>query len=765
MAYQTGYGQNAQGGGYDQYGQQGYQQQGGYEQQQAGYGGQQQQQQQQGGYEQQQAWGGQQQQQQQQGGPGVNEFLQKHSGDSAEEREFYKVINEIRRDKDLNMSNEISEYVVCGPQSCGKSTLIENIAGFKFNHVVPSATGTRRPLRLELIRNPNITDVDATIYLNAVDFKQVQGKANSLNRQNKEGKYKLARREIADVIATLNQEFIKDVISMTIESPNSPNIVLVDTPGTVKYEHPECQSIDPIVRSQLARKNAVILLLFPANGDPGTLRGHELVREADPTLDRTVVVFTKVRSTLKEYTNETCRRVFTGAALAADLRLQRFKYHFLVESPAEKDDLDAAQFAQLQLSCNKDFEGEIHRYFDDGVFQEFKNIIGIYKFLLFLEKLYLNEAKKMIVPAKDTCRRVIDDQKGELSTLQEEESARVRDSEGKERNTRYGVVNFLEFYFHQQHVVLEGDHSQSGRPEKYGHSLLQELGDDFIGYEPPVRIPIERVTNYRAKLLGMAQLNRMYEELRMGIMSLFLPCITDSDLLSYAGDVTRDSIGFGEIIQKILNNQFATATLPIVRLVRRRLSYIMTHFNNIVFNLMGEKIFGKGEEDDSFNDFDDAQITASYQCLRDDFQSIYDEVLKIAIKETLEACKRDAKKSYQRLANIKLMEIQSKEVQQYAVQIIINTQIQFTRLLDDWCKSVVREISNNFKHKMTFYLRLKVMQHFHCKTDAEINEAYAEGRDASNRIKLLESNVQRLNELLPKLEKAINILPNLERKL
>jgi len=467
---------------------------------------------------------------------------------------------------------------------------------------------------------------------------------------------------------------------------------------------------------------------------------------------------------LKEYTNETCRRVFTGAALAADLRLQRFKYHFLVESPAEKDDLDAGQFAQLQSRCNRDFEDEIHRYFDDGVYQEFKNIIGIYKFLMFLEKLYLNEAKKMIMPAKDMCRRVIDEQKRELDTLNEEESTRMKDSEGKERNVRFGVVNFLEFYFHQQHVVLEGDHSQSGRPEKYGHTILQELGEDFHGYEPPVRIPIERVTNHRAKLLGMAQLNRMYEELRIAIMSLFLPVITDSDLLSYAGDVTRDSIGFGEIIQKILNNQFATATLPVVRLIRKRLLYIMTHFNNIIFKLIEEKINGGGE-DDSFNDFDDAPITASYQCLKDDFQIIYDDVLKIAIKETIENCKRDAKKSYQRLANIRLMEIQSKEVQQYAVQIIINTQIQFTRLLDDWCKSVVREISNNFKHKMTFFLRLKVMQHFHCKTDAEINEAYAEGRDTSNRMKQLEANVTRLNELLPKLEKAINLLPSLERKL
>jgi len=371
----------------------------------------------------------------------------------------------------------------------------------------------------------------------------------------------------------------------------------------------------------------------------------------------------------------------------------------------------------------------------------------------------------MILPAKDMCSRVIDDQKRELQTLNEQENSRMSDNEGKQRNVRFGVVNFLEFYFHQQHVVLEGDHSQSGRPEKYGHTLLAELGEDFIGYEPPVRIPIERVTNNRAKLLGMAQLNRMYEELRIGIMSLFLPVITDSDLLSYAGDVTRDSIGFGEIIQKILNNQFATATLPIVRLIRKRLLYIMNHFNDIIFKLIDEKINGKGEEDDSFNDFDDAPITASYQILKDDFQSIYDEVLKIAIKETIENCKRDAKKSYQRLANIRLMEIQSKEVQQYAVQIIINTQIQFTRLLDDWCKSVVREISNNFKHKMTFFLRLKVMQHFHCKTDAEINETYAEGRDTSNRIKTLEANVSRLNELLPKLEKAISLLPTLERKL
>jgi len=251
-------------------------------------------------------------------------------------------------------------------------------------------------------------------------------------------------------------------------------------------------------------------------------------------------------------------------------------------------------------------------------------------------------------------------------------------------------------------------------------------------------------------------MNRMFEELRVGIMSLFLPIITDSDMLSYAGDARRDSIGFGEIIQKILNNQFATATLPVVRLVRKRITYMFNHFNTIIFHLIEEKVQGQ-EEEDAYNDFKDAPITCSYSAVKEEFQVIFDEVLKKAVRETIEDVKKDAKKSYQSLGkDIKLLEIPSKEVLSYAIDVIVQTQKQFQRLLDEWCKAVVREISNNYKHKMTFFLKLKVMQHFHSKDDDETEQHFAEGNEGSSRGANLKDEVEQLQKLLPRLEQASN---------
>jgi len=465
-------------------------------------------------------------------------------------------------------------------------------------------------------------------------------------------------------------------------------------------------------------------------------------------LDRTVFVTSKVRSALNQYSPETIRMYLSGMRYAQALQGRPFKYHFSVESTSDEGD-SSNDFVNKQRQTDQQLQQEL-----GPSYNEFGNTIGYTNLIAFSEKLYGQETRKMMIPVKDKVKRKLEDTKAEMKDMEKE--SRIAGKEKQEGSTRYGVVNFLEYYFYQQHVVLEGDHSQSGRPEKYGHNLFEELGKEFTGYEVPIRIPIERVTNYRAKLLGMSQMNRMFEELRVGIMSLFLPIITDSDLLSYAGDARRDSIGFGEIIQKILNNQFATATLPVVRLVRKRITYMFNHFNTIIFHLIEEKVNGQ-EEEDAYNDFKDAPITCSYSAVKEEFQVIFDEVLKKAVRETIEDIKKDAKKSYQSLGkDIKLLEIPSKEVLSYAIDVIVQTQKQFQRLLDEWCKAVVREISNNYKHKMTFFLKLKVMQHFHSKDDDETEQHFAEGNEGASRGANLKDEVDSLQKLLPRLEQASN---------
>jgi len=181
-------------------------------------------------------------------------------------------------------------------------------------------------------------------------------------------------------------------------------------------------------------------------------------------------------------------------------------------------------------------------------------------------------------------------------------------------------------------------------------------------------------------------------------------------MLSYAGDVQRDTIGFGEILQKILNNQFANAIMPLLRLIRKRITYIARHFNLTCFNLAEANLQNDDPDDDEgLTDFKEHPITADFWKLKRDFKRIHNDHLKDSVNKTMAAVKNDAKKTFQMLKGLKLMEIQSKEVSQYSVVILIQTQIQFTRLLDQFSQMVVREISNGFKFKLTFGLRLKTV--------------------------------------------------------
>eukprot|EP01083_Nonionella_stella_P135379 411834_1 len=133
---------------------------------------------------------------------------------------------------------DLPQIVVVGSQSCGKSSVLENLVGKDF---LPRGTGivTRRPLILQLVHvngPPNDGDPSLDGELEWAEFLHLEGE--------KFYDFDKVRQEIAadtERYVGINKGISAKPINLKIVSPKVLNITLVDLPGITKI----AKEVDP----------------------------------------------------------------------------------------------------------------------------------------------------------------------------------------------------------------------------------------------------------------------------------------------------------------------------------------------------------------------------------------------------------------------------------------------------------------------------------------------------------------------------------------
>lgn len=205
---------------------------------------------------------------------------------------------------------------VVGSQSCGKSSVLENIVGKDF---LPRGTGivTRRPLVLQLInikendvrklreREEDESDVDLETHLRrkAGGKKDISEWGEFLHIPKKKFyNFHDIRSEIENEttrIAGENKGISRIPINLKIYSPHVLNLTVVDLPGLTKIPIGD-QPTDierqtrSLILEYISKPNCIILAVSPANVDLVNSESLKLARQVDPTGKRTVGILTKL---------------------------------------------------------------------------------------------------------------------------------------------------------------------------------------------------------------------------------------------------------------------------------------------------------------------------------------------------------------------------------------------------------------------------------------------------------------------------------------
>lgn len=178
---------------------------------------------------------------------------------------------------------ELPQIVVIGGQSCGKSSVLENIVGRDF---LPRGVGivTRRPLILQLI------------YCKQREYVRFN------HTENEFVDFELVKQEIVNETARSikNKNDVTHVpITLKLYSPNVMTLTLVDLPGLVKVptnDQPKniVSRVEEISRKYITNKNAIIIAVSSATSDITNSDALQLAKTVDQGYERTLGILTKV---------------------------------------------------------------------------------------------------------------------------------------------------------------------------------------------------------------------------------------------------------------------------------------------------------------------------------------------------------------------------------------------------------------------------------------------------------------------------------------
>lgn len=177
---------------------------------------------------------------------------------------------------------ELPQLVVVGSQSSGKSSVLEALVGRDF---LPRGTGivTRRPLVLQLVRDPNCLEMYGTFaHTGARKFTDFTEIRKEIERETER-------------LAGKNKGISSEPIMLKIHASHVLPLSLVDLPGVTKVpvgeQPPDIeQQVRKLIHRYISRPNAIILAVTPANADPSTSDALQIAREVDPDGSRTYVV-------------------------------------------------------------------------------------------------------------------------------------------------------------------------------------------------------------------------------------------------------------------------------------------------------------------------------------------------------------------------------------------------------------------------------------------------------------------------------------------
>ncbi|NXF04323.1 MX protein, partial [Smithornis capensis] len=184
-------------------------------------------------------------------------------------------------EKDLSLP----AIAVIGDQSSGKSSVLEALSGV----ALPRGNGivTRCPLEIKLKRLP-----EGQAWQGKLQYRSVTNYLR--NASEVDNGVRIAQ----DIVAGPRGGISGELISLEIQSPDVPDLTLIDLPGIARVavgNQPKDigEQIKILLKRIIGCKETINLVVVPCNVDIATTEALKMAQEVDPSGERTLGILTK----------------------------------------------------------------------------------------------------------------------------------------------------------------------------------------------------------------------------------------------------------------------------------------------------------------------------------------------------------------------------------------------------------------------------------------------------------------------------------------
>jgi len=212
----------------------------------------------------------------------------------ADQEKLLDLIDNLRHSS-ISEYVELPQVIVCGDQSCGKSSVLEGISGQSF----PRGEGLCTTFATELVlrrAEPQIKVkiVPADTKTSMKDWKEMTYDAS----ENLEKLINSAKSHLRSIHKVPEGSFFKDILRIEVSNPNWPPLTLVDLPGLIQSANKNQSKKDigvvhNLVKTYMRKKKTIILAVLSAENYVANQKALDMAKEMDPRGERTMGIITK----------------------------------------------------------------------------------------------------------------------------------------------------------------------------------------------------------------------------------------------------------------------------------------------------------------------------------------------------------------------------------------------------------------------------------------------------------------------------------------
>jgi uncharacterized membrane protein YgcG len=612
--------------------------------------------------------------------------------------EAYNLLHTLAQD--FHKPFDAPAVIVVGHQTSGKSALIEAIMGFQFNQV-GGGTKTRRPIALRMQYNPNC--VTPLCFLTLENGKEEQRSLQDIQAYIEAENKRLEKDP--------SRSFDPREINIRMEYKYCPNMIVIDTPGMIhppKGRHltPQQRALAQAAREAEAlvlskiRCQDYIILCVEDTTDWKHSTTRNVVMQADPQLQRTVLVSTKLDTKLPQFSESEDLDDFLRAPLIHQLFSQMLGGPFFTSVPSgrvgtSKEFESNEEFVDSVRYAERNDRGTVVSKMGAVTARAPLQHVGVSRLRTFLEArvedCYRRNVAK-IVPLLQSEMRMTEAKlaatEAELNALSLERLRQAandyRELFSKElANTIQGTVraspeewgetleteqlrggSFLTSQQQQQpqHGSPSFDQRNSAitkkRPTRAVHLLEEQAEYDphrdatassssvaasalsmtgAMSSQDWQKIAIAHVAHAQAKLFGGAQYHRAMKEFALAVRHLRSPIVTEDEIANAAGmGDTHNGVNFMRAACVIAMEKARLSFDPALEALAQRSEHIMKRLFPIVQHLVRTSNGGGSSSSSS-----SSTLHVQVRPFQDIIRRIYDRFIEETLRECVLRCKDD----------------------------------------------------------------------------------------------------------------------------